>query len=191
MSRLLVYTERGDILLDTENPVRISTELAVVNVGFRHWAANNSLSASASSEEIISSYQKDIEEVMQAQGFKSVDVVSMNSSITANMDTEKFNAARNKFLSEHTHADDEVRFFIEGEGLFCLHIEDKVYQILCNRRDFISVPANTKHWFDMGTRPDFKCIRFFSEDSGWIAEYTGDSIAERFPLLDNLMAVRA
>ena len=160
MSRLLIYTERGDILLDTDNPVRISNELALVGVGFRHWTANNSLGANASSEEILSSYKTDIAEVMQAQGFKSVDVVSMNSSLVSNMDSEKFKAARNKFLSEHIHADDEVRFFIEGEGLFCLHIEDKVYQILCNRKDFISVPANTKHWFDMGTRPDFKCIRF-------------------------------
>jgi 1,2-dihydroxy-3-keto-5-methylthiopentene dioxygenase len=187
MSRLLIYTERGDILLDTDNPVRISNELALVDVGFRHWDANCQLSTSASSEEILSSYKTDIDEVMLNQGFKSVDVISMNST----MDPEKLSTARNKFLSEHIHADDEVRFFIEGEGLFCLHIESKVYQILCSRRDFISVPANTKHWFDMGTRPDFKCIRFFSEDSGWIAEYTGDNIAERFPLLDNLMAVRA
>ncbi len=191
MSRLLVYTDKADILLDTENPVRISNELALVNVGFRHWAANNNLSASASSEEILSSYKTDIDNVMLSQGFKSVDVVSMNSSIVANMDSEKFNTARNKFLAEHIHADDEVRFFIEGEGLFCLHIEDKVYQILCSRRDFISVPANTKHWFDMGTRPDFKCIRFFSEDAGWVAQYTGDNIAESFPLLDDLMAVTA
>ncbi len=191
MSRLLIYRENGDILLDTEDAVRISNELALIDIGFRRWSAHSNLGVDASQDEVLAAYSTDVEQVQNNYAFKSVDVISMNSSVVANMGSEKFSATRSKFLSEHIHADDEVRFFIEGEGLFCVHSNAKVYQILCTRGDFISVPANTKHWFDMGTRPDFKCIRFFSDEAGWIANYTGDSIAERFPLLDDLVAVAA
>ena len=33
---------------------------------------------------------------------------------------------RQKFLSEHTHDDDEVRFFVEGAGAFYLRNDDTV-----------------------------------------------------------------
>ena len=81
-------------------------------------------------------------------------------------------------------ADDEVRYFIDGEGLFTIHHEDKVYAALCTAGDFIAVPAKTKHWFDFGQNPNFKCLRFFTDESGWIAEYTGSDLANRFPNLD-------
>jgi len=93
-------------------------------------------------------------------------------------------ALRNKFLSEHTHSEDEVRFFVEGRGLFCLHIGAEVLQILCEKDDWISIPACTKHWFDMGSEPQFCAIRFFNNPQGWVAEFTGEAIAERFPRLN-------
>ena len=93
-------------------------------------------------------------------------------------------ALRGKFLSEHTHAEDEVRFFVEGQGLFSLHIDQEVLVTLCERGDLISVPAGTRHWFDMGPTPSFCALRFFNNSAGWVATFTGDSIAERFPRLD-------
>ena len=56
--------------------------------------------------------------------------------------------------------------------------------VLCERGDLISVPANTRHWFDMGSAPDFCALRFFCNNEGWVARFTGDSIAERFPGLE-------
>ncbi len=191
MSRLLIYRDNGDIFLDTEDAVRISNELALIGIGFRRWATGVTLGQDATQEDVLGAYASDIEFVQNQYAFKSVDLVTMNSKLLAQMGIEKFNTARNKFLAEHIHADDEVRFFIEGEGLFCLHVESKVYQILCCQGDFISVPANTKHWFDMGSRPGFKCIRFFSDEAGWVANYTGSNIAESFPFLDDLVAVAA
>jgi len=93
-------------------------------------------------------------------------------------------ALRQKFLAEHTHSEDEVRFFVEGRGLFCLHIGAEVLQVLCEADDFLRVPAGTRHWFDMGSSPHFTAIRFFDNPEGWVAQFTGDAIAERYPLLD-------
>jgi 1,2-dihydroxy-3-keto-5-methylthiopentene dioxygenase len=95
---------------------------------------------------------------------------------------------RQKFLAEHTHADFEVRFFVDGSGLFYLHVGDRVYMVLCERGDLISVPADTTHWFDMGSNPSFKCIRFFTTPDGWVGSFTGSGIAGRFPDYDSHVA---
>ena len=91
---------------------------------------------------------------------------------------------RRKFLSEHTHGEDEVRFFVAGSGLFTLHIKERVYNMLCCRGDLIGVPAGTPHWFDMSARPSFTAIRLFTNPDGWVARFTGDPIAERFPRME-------
>jgi 1,2-dihydroxy-3-keto-5-methylthiopentene dioxygenase len=93
-------------------------------------------------------------------------------------------ALRSKFLAEHTHAEDEVRFFVEGRGLFCLHLGAEVLLTLCERGDLIRVPAGTKHWFDMGSQPAFCAVRWFNNTVGWVATFTGNKISERFPKLD-------
>jgi 1,2-dihydroxy-3-keto-5-methylthiopentene dioxygenase len=104
-------------------------------------------------------------------------------SLTA--DNPHKTAFREKFLNEHTHSEDEVRFFVDGKGLFSLHIENQVFEVLCTRSDLISVPANTRHWFDMGENPNFIAIRFFNNPEGWVANFTGSDIASKFSRLEN------
>ncbi|STW08564.1 1,2-dihydroxy-3-keto-5-methylthiopentene dioxygenase [Klebsiella grimontii] len=89
---------------------------------------------------------------MAEKGYQSWDVISLRA------DNPQKEALREKFLNEHTHGEDEVRFFVEGAGLFCLHIGDEVFQVLCEKNDLISVPAHTPHWFDMGSEPNFTAI---------------------------------
>jgi len=48
----------------------------------------------------------------------------------------------------------------------------------------VRVPAGTRHWFDMGAQPRFCAVRWFNNPEGWVAQYTGSSIAQRFPRLD-------
>ena len=93
-------------------------------------------------------------------------------------------------MAEHTHADDEVRFFASGSGIFYLHIDDEVCAVLGERGDLLSVPKGTTHWFDMGTRPDFTAVRFFRDQDGWVGEFTGDPIADRIPDFDTIGAAR-
>jgi 1,2-dihydroxy-3-keto-5-methylthiopentene dioxygenase len=88
---------------------------------------------------------------------------------------------RSRFLAEHHHGEDEVRFFVEGEGLFTLRDNDQVHSVLCQTGDLIAVPAGRRHWFDMGPSPYFTAIRLFVDPAGWVANFTGDRIADRFP----------
>ena len=63
--------------------------------------------------------------------------------------------------------------------------------MLCEQGDLISVPANTAHWFDMGSNPNFKCIRLFVVPEGWVGEFTGSNISEQFPDYDQFVEENA
>jgi 1,2-dihydroxy-3-keto-5-methylthiopentene dioxygenase len=159
----------------------ISRLLGGIGVLFEQWSASQPLTEGDSGDAILAAYREPVDRLKGRYGFQSTDVVSLQPD---HPDREAF---RSKFLDEHTHADFEVRFFVRGQGLFYIHAGDKVYCVLCEKGDLISVPADTRHWFDMGTRPQFTCIRLFTTPEGWVASYTGDKIARRFPTFDELM----
>jgi 1,2-dihydroxy-3-keto-5-methylthiopentene dioxygenase len=104
--------------------------------------------------------------------FGEMDVVEMDRS------TEGKDELRAKFLREHTHSDDEVRWFVKGRGMFGFNFGDKVMQLYCKKGDYITIPAGTKHWFDCGKDPYFRAYRYFMGVPQWVPEYTEDNIAE-------------
>ncbi len=181
MSHLRVYADTAPehLLVDTRDFEPIAAELGNAGVRFERWQAERELPADADHETIIAAYRSEIDRLIAERGYRTFDVVSMHP---AHPDKDAF---RRKFLEEHTHAEDEVRFFVRGQGLFVIHAGERVYSMLCERDDLISVPANTRHWFDMGPNPSFTAIRLFNNPEGWVAHFTGDPIAARFPLLEN------
>lgn len=183
MSALTIYeAEQPQQATTFRDFNEIAGQLKVLDVQFERWQAESVFSAEADPQAVLDAYQSPIERLKQQYGFQSVDVISLKA------DHPNKDQLRKKFLAEHTHSDFEVRFFVEGRGLFYLHVADKVYAVLCEQGDLISVPANTTHWFDMGEHPDFKCIRLFTTEDGWVAEFTGNPIAECFPTLDQYLA---
>ena len=156
----------------------IETELAKIGIGFDTWQAAQKLDKESSKEDIQALFANEIKQVLEENKFSNFDIVSVKP------DLEGIDKLKEKFIPEHTHDDNEVRFFIDGSGLFCVNHNDSIYQILCQKGDYISVPADTKHWFDMGSAADFKCIRFFENESGWVAKYTGSNISTQYPLMD-------
>lgn len=179
MSELTVFNSDNPAqpLLHTSNSNEIQQQLQGAGVRFEQWQANVPVTANSSSEQIQAAYANDIAKLQAEGGYITVDVISLSANHPDKA------ALRQKFLAEHTHSEDEVRFFVRGQGLFCLHIGAKVYQVLCQQNDLISVPAGTTHWFDMGSEPDFTAIRLFNNPEGWVANFTGNDIASRFPLL--------
>lgn len=177
---------------DTAAPVtrlsdhaRIAARLADKGVRFERWTADRPLAPDAGQDEVLAAYPNSVARLNAEYGFQSVDVVSLRP------DHPNRAELRQKFLAEHTHADFEVRFFVDGRGLFYLHLGDEVWMVLCEKGDLISVPASTTHWFDMGEKPDFKCIRFFTVPEGWVGNFTGRDIASRFPSFDEHVAALA
>ncbi len=177
MSRLRIFDETRPqsplAVIDEHNA--IAAELGKVGVRFEQWEANQPIAPGASQDEVIAAYRSDIDRLMGEQGYQAVDVISLAP------DHPDRATLRQKFLSEHTHSEDEVRFFVAGAGQFTLHIDGKVYDVLCEQGDLIGVPDGTRHWFDMSESPYFVAIRLFTNKEGWVANFTGDEIAQQFP----------
>jgi 1,2-dihydroxy-3-keto-5-methylthiopentene dioxygenase len=166
-------------VLDTIENAAIARELGLIGVRFEHWKAGQALGSGAAQDDVLTAYRADVERIMRDGGYTTTDVISLTK------DHPDKTALRQKFLGEHTHAEDEIRFFVDGQGLFYLHAGRRVYGALCTKGDLISVPAGMTHWFDMGADPHLACIRIFTNPEGWVAQFTGSDIGGRFPKLEN------
>lgn len=180
MTRLRIFDEaRPEQPLQTLTEAEaIGTALQPIGVRFEQWPTRADITAETSTDAVLQAYQDEIRQLSEAHGYRAADVVSMAP------DHPDKATMRTKFLDEHTHAEDEVRFFVDGQGLFTLHADGRVFEVLCERGDLISVPAGTRHWFDMGPNPHFVAVRIFTSPEGWAADFTGDPIARRFPRLE-------
>ena len=177
MSRLRIFRDDAPEapLLATEDRGEMATELAKIDVAFEQWDASKPVVPGDPHDVILDAYRADIDRLVEANGFRTVDVVSIAP------DNPNRGEMRRKFLDEHFHKEDEVRFFVAGSGLFTLHAGGKVYEVLCESGDLIAVPDSMTHWFDMGPEPSFVAIRFFTEPDGWVGHFTGTDIARKFP----------
>ncbi len=183
MARLFIYDEEGNLLEKIKDPDEIAQALGSISVIYERWEPEAPLSPDAGEEEVLDAFKDPINRFMIRFGFQSCDVISLTP------DNPKKDELRNKFLDEHTHSDFEVRYFVYGDGVFYLHPDDKVYVVHCEDGDLISVPPNTPHWFDMGDKPNFKCIRLFTTPEGWVANYTGSDIAKKFPKYEGIASL--
>ena len=165
-----------EINVQTRDVEEIRTFFDKRQIYFDQWKCDVEFSDSASQEEILAAYSKELDPFMRNGGYQTADVISINSL------TENYPAIRAKFLSEHIHTEDEIRFFVDGKGLFWFHLdEEPVFNLLCEKGDLISVPAGSKHWFDAGEfNPFVKAIRIFIDSSGWIPHYTDSKLEKSF-----------
>ena len=83
-----------------------------------------------------------------------------------------------KFDKIHYHTDDEVRYILAGHGYFgFVEPDDTQFLLEVAAGDYINVPANTEHWFEMKDSQRIKAVRYFIDTSGWTPMYTQRSTA--------------
>ncbi|MFN5909752.1 MAG: 1,2-dihydroxy-3-keto-5-methylthiopentene dioxygenase [Bacteroidota bacterium] len=162
--------------IEIRDPEQIREFFNARGIFFDQWSCSIVFDDSATQEQILSAYEKDLNPFMEQGGYVTADVISINKL------TENYEAIRTKFLAEHTHSEDEIRFFVDGQGLFWFNLENEpVFNLLCQQGDLISVPEGTKHWFDAGEKDPFvKAIRIFIDMSGWVPHYTGSQLEQNF-----------
>jgi 1,2-dihydroxy-3-keto-5-methylthiopentene dioxygenase len=160
----------------TSDPKEILEFFNARGLYFDQWQCDVVFEDTATQEDILQAYSKDLFPFMENGGYETADVISINSL------TENYEAIRAKFLAEHTHTEDEIRFFVDGQGIFWFNLENEpVFNLLCEKGDLISVPAGTKHWFDAGeSNPFVKAIRIFIDMSGWVPHYTESGVENEF-----------
>lgn len=139
--------------LDDSHPLT-TNELAAEGI---HHA---SLSTSAAE------YQGPLDELKTDRGYIEQDIVEL-SPATPNLDT-----ICAKFEGEHLHDDDEVRFVLEGEGIFDIRSRDDRYmRVIVARGDLIIVPKERHHRFLLTEAKSIRCVRLFRDRSGWVPHY--------------------
>ncbi|MCX7760139.1 MAG: cupin domain-containing protein [Hydrogenothermaceae bacterium] len=166
----LVFRNSGKTITDSN---QIKEFLAQYGVVYDRWGVDR-LSEDIrkkydideeNSKTIIEAYRKELEELKSKMGYITEDIVVLSDK-TPNLD-----GLMEKFKREHHHTDDEVRFVVDGSGIFPVKIDGDIVDIHVEAGELIVVPAGARHWFELDENRKIKCIRVFKTPAGWEAIY--------------------
>ncbi|MDQ2939459.1 MAG: cupin domain-containing protein [Actinomycetota bacterium] len=162
---LLSVPDEGTTHKDFED---VKEYLAGIDIEYDHWEPAGELSPTASEEEVLAAYADQVEELKASGDYTTADVIDLTP------DTPNLDDMLAKFNIEHWHDEDEVRFIVEGRGLFHVRPADgPVISITVEPGDLMRVPRGTWHWFDLCGEKRIRAIRLFQNKSGWTPNYTG------------------
>ncbi|MFB2880935.1 1,2-dihydroxy-3-keto-5-methylthiopentene dioxygenase [Floridanema aerugineum] len=159
----------------------ISNELSSLNIQLNYWSVGEdpqlhhlleqeSLN-DEEKEQVLKALDGYFEQLQQTANYQSRDLIVLYPG-TPNLD-----ALLAKFDRVHTHADDEVRYIIDGEGIFgFVRPDGSQVELTVQAEEYINVPAGTEHWFYLTPKRRIKAIRYFIGTEGWVPQYTGTEI---------------
>jgi 1,2-dihydroxy-3-keto-5-methylthiopentene dioxygenase len=149
--------------------------LAARGIDYERWTPEHPVAPDAPAEEILNAYRHEIDALRERGGYVTADVIDVKP------DTPNLDVMLAKFSREHWHDEDEVRFILEGRGLFHVHPADgPVFAIEVEAGDLIRVPRGTHHWFDLCAERRIRAIRLFQDTSGWTPHYTNSGVDQGF-----------
>jgi 1,2-dihydroxy-3-keto-5-methylthiopentene dioxygenase len=149
----------------------VAAYLAAINIEYERWENLQSVPPEATDKEILDGYAGEIESLKQRGGYVTADVINIVPT------TPGLDAMLNKFNREHWHDEDEVRFIVNGHGLFHIAPENgDVVSVEMEAGDMIRVPRGTKHWFNLCGDRTVRAIRLFQDVSGWMPHYTDSGV---------------
>ena len=153
----------------------IADYLATIGIDYERWEPKHQPNEGASAEAILAAYGGEIETLKARGGYVTADVIDVNS------ETPGLEAMLAKFNREHWHDEDEVRFIINGRGVFHIHPrEGSVVAIEVEAGDLIRVPQGTWHWFNLCETREIRAIRLFQDPAGWAPNYTESGVDAGF-----------
>jgi 1,2-dihydroxy-3-keto-5-methylthiopentene dioxygenase len=175
----ILRIDDGKVVTD---PQAIAQELAPLKVQLSYWPIDNPQVQDLLDRAALDDAEKEqvlvgldhYFETLASNGYTSRDLIVLHPDVP-NLDTllSKFNAV-------HTHGDDEVRYIVEGEGVFgFVRPDGSQVELTMQPQEFINVPAGTEHWFYLTPSRRVKAVRYFMGMEGWVPEYTNTAIKFR------------
>jgi 1,2-dihydroxy-3-keto-5-methylthiopentene dioxygenase len=160
---------------------KITGELAPLNIQLNVWTVGDSprtrhlLSQETlndeEKEEVLIALDGYFEKLQHTAGYQSRDLIVLYADIP------NLEIMLSKFDRIHTHDDDEVRYIVDGEGIFgFVRPDGSQVKLTVQPEEYINVPANTEHWFELTPNRRIKAVRYFSGTEGWVPIYTGTEI---------------
>jgi 1,2-dihydroxy-3-keto-5-methylthiopentene dioxygenase len=171
MATVSIPDEKRTLTQDGE----VRDYLAGIGITYERWEPSHALAAGATAAEVLAAYAPEIDRLKAHGGYVTADVIDVSPA------TPGLDAMLNRFNSEHWHDEDEVRFIIEGRGLFHIHPrQGQVVSITVEAGDLLRVPRGTWHWFDLCQEKRIRAIRLFQDTSGWTPHYTQSGADRRY-----------
>ncbi len=128
---------------------------------------NQQALSDAEKEELLKSVDNRFEELKRDKGYVTRDMVVIHEAIPGLADMLA------KFDKIHLHTDDEVRYILAGKGYFgFVEPDGNQFLLEVSAGDYINVPANAEHWFEMKDSQRIKAVRYFIDTKGWTPVYT-------------------
>ncbi len=169
MAKIYDHTHQKDI--PTES---IAAYLAEHGVHYEFWPVESAPEAlrlqdsltPAEQQAILGAFGESIARISKERGYISHDLIVLNPNSTANLEELLKN-----FERTHIHTEDEVRFIVDGEGIFTLTRNGDTFSVTVTAGDLISVPEGTPHYFTLTDVRNVKAVRLFQTKEGWVAIY--------------------
>jgi len=169
---IVKFPDENCVLDDAKS---VGEYLASIGIHYERWEPEHPVAAGAPPEAGLAAYGTEIEKLKARGGYVTADVIDVTPQ------TPGLDAMLAKFNREHWHDEDEVRFILEGRGLF--HIRPRsgpVVAIEVEAGDLIRVPRGTWHWFDLCSDRRIRAIRLFQDPAGWTPRYTDSGVDQSY-----------
>lgn len=116
---------------------------------------------------VVQALGPEVLDLCMAYGYQNMDLVVLHPG------TPGLDKALARFDRPHTHADDEVRFIVDGAGVFGFwDAEGRETTVRVNPGDCLRIPAGVEHRFTLTRARRIKALRLFTDTAGWVAQYT-------------------
>jgi 1,2-dihydroxy-3-keto-5-methylthiopentene dioxygenase len=153
----------------------VTAFLAAHGIDYERWTPSHPVPADAPAPDVLVAYDAEIARLKTRGGYVTADVIDVKR------DTPGLDAMLARFSREHWHDEDEVRFILEGSGVFHIHPRTgPVFAIEVGAGDLIRVPRGTWHWFDLCADRRIRAIRLFQDAAGWTPQYTESGVDRGF-----------
>jgi 1,2-dihydroxy-3-keto-5-methylthiopentene dioxygenase len=173
--------EDGRKLTDLKD---IAAELAPLSIRLARWplGEDRELLAllsrpslqDAEKEQVLAGLDGYFQQLKESAGYQARDLIVLHPALPG------LDGMLAKFERCHTHDADEVRYIVDGEGVFgFVRPDGSQVELLVEPTEYISVPAGTEHWFHLTPLRTIKAVRYFTNTEGWAPRYTGTTIRAR------------
>ena len=143
----------------------IRSLLGTYGVPYERWGLRDGATGGPD-ERVLEVYKPEVDRLMSERGYQSVDLIALRPT------TPGLDELLARFDKEHHHTDDEVRFTVEGEGVFEIEGERGHFlKFTAHPGDLIVIPAMRRHLFYLTAARTIRTIRLFLSKAGWEAHY--------------------
>lgn len=163
------------------DPEQIREALGPLAIDLDHWPVSEAGEAASllaketltddEKATVLKGFDHRFQHLKDTESYETQDLIVLHPGI------EGLDGLLQKFDKAHYHTDPEVRYIVEGEGVFGFVLPNKTQvELLVEAGDYISVPDGTEHWFRLTEKKRIKAVRYFVDTSGWTPHYTGTTL---------------